>query len=157
MLELEDWVAKNLNGKAVGCDPNLMQATRSNRWVESWAEKGIELVPLSENLVDIVWGGQQPARPCSPIAVHPTELAGCTVSQKLTLVREELAKEQVGILLINALDQVAWLMNLRGSDIECNPVFFSYAVVTSCSAFLYIQLLDAVEDHASTIHVSHVC
>merc|ERR1712166_247965 len=104
------------------------------------------------NLVDLVWEAQ-PCRPCHSIIPHPTELAGRTVSQKLSSVRASMVEEPgVSVLVLNALDQVSYLTNLRGSDIESNPVSFSYAVVTLETAYLYVQLLDDMDNHASCVH-----
>ena len=71
VLSIEDWIAENMSSKAIGCDPCLMQAARTLAWVtDRWEPKGIRLVTLAENLVDLVWGEQQPARPCNLSLIH---------------------------------------------------------------------------------------
>ena len=54
-------------------------------------------------------------------------------------MREEITKKQAKALVLTALDEIAWLFNLRGSDIAYNPVFFSYAVITQDTAALFVQ------------------
>jgi len=79
--------------------------------------------------VDLLWGSRRPPVPRHPIAVHPDMYAGETVASKVVRVREAMVEAGCAVLVVTALDQVAWLFNLRGSDIACNPVFFAYALV----------------------------
>ena len=74
--------------------------------------------------------------------IHPLDLAGETIQSKLTRVRDAIASQGAGAILLSALDQIAWLFNLRGSDIECNPVFFAYAAVLKDKAMLFLRGLD---------------
>ena len=82
-----------------------------------------------DNLVDLLWGSRRPPVPRQPIQVHPDMYAGETVASKVVRVREAMVDAGCAVLVVTALDQVAWLFNLRGSDIACNPVFFAYALV----------------------------
>ena len=68
----------------------------------------------------------RPADPANPLTIHPLSLAGESVEAKLARTREALKEAECGAVVLNALDQIAWLYNLRGSDISCNPVFFAY-------------------------------
>jgi Xaa-Pro aminopeptidase len=90
-------------------------------------EKGIELVGLPENLVDLVWGEQKPDMPQEKAFILDTKYTGRTVQEKFNLVSQKLNKT-VDVLLVPALDDIAWLLNLRGNDIEYNPVFFAYVL-----------------------------
>lgn len=78
---------------------------------------------------------------------------GKSHTDKLVSVREELVRHNAHGIIISALDELAWLFNLRGSDVECNPVFFAYAVVTQHKAILYlddIKITDEVREHLGT-------
>ena len=75
---------------------------------------------------------------------------GKSHTDKLASLREELTRRNAHGIIISALDELAWLFNLRGSDVECNPVFFAYAVVTQHKAILYvddIKITDEVCEH----------
>lgn len=77
--------------------------------------------PLSENLVDLVWSGR-PARPCTPVFQLDDEYTGQSVGRKLHRMRNRLKRAGSPGMVIGQLDEVAWLFNLRGSDIPYNPV-----------------------------------
>jgi Xaa-Pro aminopeptidase len=87
----------------------------------------------------LVWGSTRPARPKKPIFTLDIKYAGHDHANKLTRVREELEKQKARALVVTMLDEVAWLFNLRGADIEFNPVFFGYAVVTVHGAALFLD------------------
>ena len=77
--------------------------------------------------------------PSKPVFLHSLEHAGQTCEQKLELVRLAMTKKGADHLLISSLDDIAWLLNLRGSDIECNPVFLSYLILSKEGICLYIN------------------
>ena len=81
---------------------------------QTWAGSRVELVPLAANLVDALWADAQPAEPREPVRVQSVERAGTSVADKLALVRRELAAKRVAALAVAALDEVAWLFNVRG-------------------------------------------
>jgi Xaa-Pro aminopeptidase len=88
-------------------------------------KKGFE-IKSSQNLVDLVWGTERPERPCELLKHLEPKYAGMPTEEKYTKIAAEL--KDADCLLITALDQVAWFLNLRGNDIQYNPVFFSYAI-----------------------------
>jgi len=108
---------------------------------QNFREKGLELVPIATDFVDVIWGSRRPKVPRNPCLEQPLALTGESVSSKLERVRKEL---NGSALVLNALDQICWLTNLRGNDVECNPVFFAYAVVTD-ELTLYLRCLDKVQ------------
>jgi len=140
---VEEYIEKNLQGKRIGLDP----FTVSNAQISSWRFKFALsssppiLVPIQKNLIDEMWE-IRPSIPQKPVCVHPTSLAGEEVSSKVSRVRESLVQEHGHATVISALDQIAWLYNLRGSDIDCNPVFFGYGVVTLTGAHLFLGRRD---------------
>jgi hypothetical protein len=101
---------------------------------------GLVLVGLpGANLVDLLWGAQRPAVPRHPLAVHPLRLSGEATAAKLARVRAAVRRSGCASVVVAALDQCAWLFNLRGRDIACNPVFFAFAVVgTGSRAHLFL-------------------
>lgn len=105
------------------------------------ASNGKSVVLLLEegNLVDKVWGAARSSPPSTPLRVHPIQWAGQSVASKLQELRSSLSASNIHSMVISMLDEVAWLYNLRGSDVECNPVFLSYALVSQTGAYLYVQ------------------
>lgn len=81
----------------------------------------------------------RPALPQKPIRKHPMEWAGTTAADKLTAIRRRLAAVHADGMLVSALDDIAWTLNLRGGDIECNPVFIAYLLIASRGATLFTE------------------
>ncbi|MEG5057357.1 M24 family metallopeptidase [Microcoleus sp. A2-C5] len=122
-----------------GFDPFTVSTEQYQKWVNKFATAGIELVSIRENLADKVRQTVEtlPAIDESPIFSLPATLTGETAAQKLARVREAMAKANIDVLPISNLNQIAWLFNLRGSDIPNIPIFISYAIVTTDAAFLF--------------------
>ncbi|PHJ18576.1 creatinase domain-containing protein [Cystoisospora suis] len=93
-----------------------------------------EIVILSESLVDRVWGDARPAKPSADIHVHPLQYAGSSIRQKHGQMLKEMRRAHCDVLLLSALDDIAWFLNLRGADIPCSPVFLSYCLVVDCAS-----------------------
>ncbi|MCR4853658.1 MAG: aminopeptidase P family protein [Prevotella sp.] len=91
------------------------------------------LDPLRE-----IWP-QRPPIPQNPVEIQPLELAGEPTHEKLQRIRRALRQKHADGMLMAALDDIAWTLNLRGSDVHCNPVFVSYLLIASNSATLYIN------------------
>ncbi|KAB8349657.1 hypothetical protein FH972_023676 [Carpinus fangiana] len=137
----QDWTADQSDGgKTVGVDPTIITAADARKLAEKIKKKGgKDLKAVTENLVDAVWGKDKPARPNEPVTVHPIEYSGKSISDKLTDLRKELDKKKCSGFIVSMLDEIAWLYNVRGTDIPYNPVFFAYAAVTADSATLYVD------------------
>lgn len=144
--EIHDWlISVTEPGANVGIDPRLHTIDSAERLKRELEAAGRVLVPLqisstvSQNPVDIVWGDDRPAPPAAPLRIHPLAWAGASVSDKLEQVRREMGAAGAGALAVTMLDEVAWLLNLRGSDVPYNPVFVSYVIVTKQGAALYVD------------------
>ncbi|KAK1598806.1 metallopeptidase family M24 [Colletotrichum navitas] len=137
----QEWAAEqSAGGKVVGVDPELITGSIAKKLTEKVKRSGgSDLVPLDENLVDLVWAEARPARPKNPIKVLPEKFSGKDVKTKLKELRQELDRKNSRAFVVSMLDEIAWLFNLRGDDIPYNPVFFSYAIITSDSATLYVD------------------
>uniref|UniRef100_K7F8H1 X-prolyl aminopeptidase 2 n=1 Tax=Pelodiscus sinensis TaxID=13735 RepID=K7F8H1_PELSI len=98
-------------------------------------DSGRTLVPIEDNLVDLVWGSQRPPPPTSPIYLLPETFTGSTWQEKVSGIRsqmEQFSRSPMAVLL-SGLEETAWLFNLRGSDIPYNPVFYSYTLLTTAN------------------------
>ncbi|KAL8759494.1 MAG: hypothetical protein Q9199_000715 [Rusavskia elegans] len=137
----QDWTAEQSEGhKTVGVDPTVIAAPEARKLTEKIKKKGgAELLGVKSNLVDLVWGDDRPARPNKKVSVLDVKFAGKKFEEKIEDLRKELDKKKSAGLIVSMLDEIAWLYNLRGSDIPYNPVFFSYAAVTPTTATLYID------------------
>ncbi|MED6197168.1 actin patch protein [Stylosanthes scabra] len=133
------WMADNLPKDAsVGVDPWCISVDTAQRWERAFAEKHQKLVQTTKNLVDEVWTKRPPEK-INAVIVHPLEFAGRSVADKLQDLRKRLAQEQARGIIFTALDEVAWLYNIRGSDVAYCPVVHAFAIVTTNSAFLYVN------------------
>lgn len=81
----------------------------------------------------------RPAIPTRPVEKYPLEMTGETCHEKLGRIRQALREKHADGMLVAALDDIAWTLNLRGSDVNCNPVFVSYLLISSQRATLYIN------------------
>ncbi|GFO35709.1 Xaa-pro aminopeptidase 1 [Plakobranchus ocellatus] len=136
-------------GGRVGCDPTLLSVERWKPLSKELKSKGHELVSVNENLVDLVWS-DQPDPPCSELLILTEQETGGTWQKKVDDIRCKMKEESTSAVVLTALDEIAWLFNLRGSDIMYNPVFFSFAVITSENVNLFIdpkKLTDQVQKH----------
>ncbi|PAA72729.1 hypothetical protein BOX15_Mlig031213g1, partial [Macrostomum lignano] len=125
----------------VGFDPTTLPFGRFIEMRDSLAAGGTELVGLPDNLVDAVWTGR-PERPLGRrLFLLTAEEAGAGPAEKLALLRQEMQKCKAGLLILSALDDVAWLFNYRAVGvIPMSPVLFAYAAVTPDSAHLFADL-----------------
>jgi Xaa-Pro aminopeptidase len=128
----------------LGLDPFTITVAQYRRFRDRLSTSGIEIVPIIENLVDVVrsqspWAEDEPIPTFGDQSVItlPDRITGESLAKKLERVREVIAKKKATILPVTKLDQIAWLYNLRGRDVDCNPVFISYAIVTKTEAYLF--------------------
>ncbi|KAJ6107660.1 Xaa-Pro aminopeptidase P [Penicillium sp. IBT 18751x] len=136
----QEWTTEQAQGgKAVGVDPSLITAAGARKLAETLEKNGSSLVGIQQNLVDLVWGKDRPARPVEKVRVHPVKYAGKSFQDKIADIRKELETKKKAGFVVSMLDEIAWLFNLRGSDIPYNPVFFSYAIITPTTAELYVD------------------
>ncbi|KAK4123251.1 Creatinase/aminopeptidase [Parathielavia appendiculata] len=137
----QEWTAEESAGdKTVGVDPALIASSVAEKLDASVKKSGgAGLKAVDENLIDQVWGDNRPARSSNPIVLLPEKYSGKDTATKLADLRRELEKKKAAGFVLSMLDEIAWLFNLRGSDITYNPVFFSYAIVTQNSATLYVD------------------
>jgi Xaa-Pro aminopeptidase len=123
------WLARNAPaGARIGFDPWLHTRDWAEATGRALVASGGELVAVSANPVDAIWA-DRPAPSSAPALVHPVECAGVAAEAKQAAVAAWLAQQGCDAVVIAALDSVAWLFNIRGSDVACTPVALAYAVV----------------------------
>ena len=127
------WLGKTVPGMKVGFDPRMSSIMTVEGWKRDLDRFDVKLVEDKDNknLVDSVWGEHKPAPPCEPVKPLDLRFSGEESASKLAQLRSEMKNKGVQIAVVSALDEVAWLLNLRGSDIDYNPVFMSFLLVGS--------------------------
>jgi len=122
------WLAEHAPaGAKIGFDPWLHGRPWVEACVKALADKGAAMAPVSSNPVDAVWA-DRPAPSNAPALVHPTELAGQSSEAKRSQVAEWLAAKGLDAAVVSALDSVAWLLNIRGADVDRTPVALSFVI-----------------------------
>lgn len=134
---IAQWLAQELKpGASVGVNPEMFS---NNAYVELQNElekADIHLMPM--DLIQMVWT-DRPALPTTPLYVLDMKYTGKSVADKLTEVRAEMDKSNADVYVISSLDEVAWLFNVRGTDVDYNPLVIAYAVVTKQDATLFVM------------------
>jgi Xaa-Pro aminopeptidase len=126
---LADWLADNVApGTKVGFDPWLHTQGWARSTAKRLAKSGAEMVAVDSNPVDAVWE-DRPKPSTAPAFLQDEALAGRSSADKRGAIGEWLKAEGLDAVVISALDSVAWVLNIRGSDVERTPVALSYLVV----------------------------
>src|SRR5262245_14358304 len=128
----------------VGFDPFSTSTEAYTSYVKALKNAGSALVPITPNLVDVVWE-DCPAPPAQPIYSLPDEVTGRSVADKLTDIRAEMTKAGADVLILTKLDEIAWVTNLRGSDVSHNPVFEAYLVIEREQATCFTRVAPPAE------------
>ena len=134
---LEEEIARRLPERGILAYDGTVVNRKLSQTLRSIAEKKdgrIRLIDLPEE----VWE-ERPARMAKPVFALEACYAGESRKEKFSRVRKIMKREGADLHLVTALDDIAWLTNLRGSDIACNPVFFSYLVLSMEEAWLFVQ------------------
>ena len=153
---ITDWLSENLKkGDVVGVDTTVCTVVDFAAWKAPLASCGIKTETVNDPF-DELWHNR-PAVPLSMAEIMPDDVAGESASSKIARLREALKKEGVDGMVVTMLDEVAWLTNLRGNDVEYNPVLVSYMIVTGEDAVLYIddcKLTDEVKAYLQSQGIS---
>lgn len=135
---LERFLAATLeDGSVLGFDARVVSTAAARRLGEALREKHIRFSG-GEDLVDALWRGRPPLS-AEPVWELETQYAGESRAEKLARVRASLTRSGADTLLVTALDDIAWLMNLRGNDVACTPVFLAYLLLTAETATLCVR------------------
>ena len=137
------WLAGQSTGCRFGVDPFTVSPRSWRRWSQALMNCQSELVPVPGNLVDQTGSIAVPER-VEPNLL-PLSWTGRSTSEKLTELRDQLDKHQATHLLLTQLDEIAWLTNLRGKDVPCNPVFESYALISKAEAICFCHFPTSTE------------
>ena len=136
---IAQWIGDELRafgGTSVGVDGMVNTLDDTESLIADLRHEGGITVRTNLDILNNIWT-DRPAIPTNKVTVHPMTYAGETAKSKLARVRQALRELHADGMLVSALDDVAWTLNLRGTDVHCNPVFVAYLLIDSDHATLY--------------------
>ena len=138
---IAEWLGKelqNVQSPEVGLDGMV----NSYNYVKdlSYSLRKLGGITLRTNLdpLEQIWENR-PSLPANPVEIQPLEYAGETLASKVARIRKSLRELHADGMLVSALDDIAWTLNLRGTDVHCNPVFISYLLIESDKVSLFVD------------------
>ncbi|MGX8773986.1 MAG: aminopeptidase P family protein [Bacillota bacterium] len=151
-LEIHEFLMQRLpEGCRISVDGRLVSSAWADKLRMDMADHK-PVILTERDLVGEIWT-ERPEPAFNPVFEYPLEYAGVSRADKIKIIREDMAKAGAEALILTGLSDIAWLMNLRGSDVECNPVFFAFALMTACEVRLYAdeatfapELADALKE-----------
>lgn len=136
---IKEWLAEELaQGMVLGADPQVLSHKTYEDLRSYLKDRGIRVKCVPKNFVDEIWKGR-PHPPKENIRIHPQKYVGEPAKKKLARVRQKMDERSTDLLVVTALDEIAWLFNIRGQDIEYNPVVIAYALVSKDKATMFID------------------
>ncbi len=137
---ISEWLAQELQGEnsEVGLDCMVNSYHETMGLIADLRKSGGITVRTNFDPLGLIWT-DRPAIPANPVEIQPMEFAGETVASKISRIRTALRQRHADGMLISALDDIAWTLNLRGTDVHCVPVFVSYLLISSQQVSLYVD------------------
>ncbi len=137
---ISEWLAQELQGEnaEVGLDGMVNSYHETMGLIADLRKSGGITVRTNFDPLGLIWT-DRPAIPANPVEIQPMEFAGETVASKISRIRTALRQRHADGMLISALDDIAWTLNLRGTDVHCVPVFVSYLLISSQQVSLYVD------------------
>lgn len=137
---ISEWLAQELQGEnaEVGLDGMVNSYHETMGLIADLRKSGGITVRTNFDPLGLIWT-DRPAIPANPVEIQPMEFAGESVASKISRIRTALRQRHADGMLISALDDIAWTLNLRGTDVHCVPVFVSYLLISSQQVLLYVD------------------
>ena len=134
---IAEWLKQQLKpGANVGVNPEMFSNNGYVALQNELQEADIHLMPV--DLIQPIWV-ERPALPTTPFYVMDLKYTGKSVTEKLTELRREMKQRHADVYVISSLDEIAWLFNIRGTDVDYNPLVIAYAIVTQGDATLFVM------------------
>ncbi|EOU2126532.1 aminopeptidase P family protein [Clostridium perfringens] len=135
---LLEWLKENAKaGETIAFDGKVFSVGEYKDFKKLEEENNLN-IKIDEDILDEVWK-ERPSLPKEKAFLHEVKYCGKSAREKLREVREEMKKLGANNYIIASLDDIAWLYNIRGNDVKCNPVVLSYALVKENEAYLYVD------------------
>lgn len=137
---ISEWLAQELQGEnaEVGLDGMVNSYHETMGLIADLRKSGGITVRTNFDPLGLIWT-DRPAIPANPVEIQPMEFAGESVASKISRIRTALRQRHADGMLISALDDIAWTLNLRGTDVHCVPVFVSYLLISTQQVSLYVD------------------
>ena len=135
---LNELIQTKMHKAKIGLDPKILTIKQASRIMSAAASAEAEVVFMPDNLIDMIWP-DAPTLPHQPILIYPEQYAGESAKNKIERLRRFLKAQHHDALVLNDLPSIAWLLNLRGTDVDHNPVFLSYAFISSATLILCVD------------------
>ena len=136
---IAEWIGRECGaGAEVGIDGWCSSANAVRELIADLRKEGGITLRTNLDPLRTIWRDRPPI-PEHPVELFPLEYAGESTRDKLARIRKALRQRHADGMLMSSLDDIAWTLNLRGTDVHCNPVFVSYLLVSSKDAILYIN------------------
>lgn len=148
MPSIAEWLCEHAPGKTVGVDPSVIAAMMADQWQEDFSTKDINLIPVDENLIDLLWQ-DKPELIFNDVLCHSVKYAGVSARDKIALIQSGLREHHIDAHVLTTLDSICWLCNIRGNDVACNPLVVSSCIILSDSVMLFVGCDTITEDQKS--------
>lgn len=138
---IAEWIATEIEGaesSEIGVDGMCMNYAECSDLKTDLKHNGGITVRTNLDILDRIWT-DRPSVPLNPVSIQPIEYAGESCHDKLGRIRSSLLRRGAGGMLMTQLDDIAWTLNLRGTDVHCTPVFVAWLIVAEEVAVLYIK------------------
>lgn len=136
---IAEWLTQVLKGNAkVGIDGEIFTISAATALEEELCSIGDLKISVEADPLKDIWT-DRPAIPVDKVMAQPLEYAGETAESKISRIRKEMVAKRVDALLVSTLDDIAWTLNMRGTDVHCNPVFVAYLLIGHDDATLFVN------------------
>lgn len=146
--------AKMKDGDVLGFDGRVVDCEFGRKLKEKLEKKSIS-IKYEKDLAEEIWK-DRPSLPCNKVTVLPGEICGLSFSEKAEKVREKMKEKKAAYFLLSKLDDLMWLLNIRGSDVTCNPVALSYGFVTKDAMYFFLQKEAVTEEFIQYCEQNHI-
>ena len=136
---IAEWIGRECGpGAEIGVDGMVNSANSVKELIGDLRKQGGITVRTNLDPLKLIWQ-DRPAIPENQVEIYPLQYAGEAAHDKIARIRQGLREKHADGMLMSALDDIAWTLNLRGSDVHCNPVFVSYLLISTKDVTLYID------------------
>ena len=136
---IAEWIGRECGaGAEVAVDGWCSSANEVKALIADLRKQGGITLRTNLDPLRLIWKNR-PTIPDNPVEIHPLEYAGESCHEKVVRIRKALREKHADGMLMSALDDIAWMLNLRGTDVHCNPVFVSYLLISSKDVTIYIN------------------
>ena len=155
---ISKWLGRKLSfngGNCVGVDGMVMSANDTDNLISELRKEGGITIRTNFDPLAEIWK-DRPEISLNPIEIQPLEYAGESAESKLERIRQAVRARHACGVLVSTLDDIAWTLNLRGTDVHCNPVFVSYLLLNEDTTTLFVnnrKLTKEVSDYLASINV----